>query len=299
MLIKNITKNKRMSIWGLKYEADLFTGKVLGKFKISGKYFSHQQIVYRWVKSRYRKLAKSIQSNGDAKRRQNIWVIWWQGYDAMPTLVKHCYDSILRNSKGFKVILIDKDNYQKYITVPDFIIEKQKRGFISFAAFSDYIRFKLLREYGGWYCDATIYATQPFEPLPAIYSAKSIKDARFISESRWSAFLWYFPWEGDALAKFIVAALEEYWSKYDSIIDYFLIDHLIRLFYETNISFHKDIDSLIIDNPDLYFFQSPQAQENYHIDNWVNIMGRNRFFKCNWRTFSSNKNSYFYKLLGQ
>lgn len=288
-----------MSIWGLKYEADLFTGKVLGKLKIGGKYFSRQQIVYRWVKRHYKNLAKSIQSDSDAKRGQNIWVIWWQGYDAMPTLVKHCYDSILRNSKGFKVILIDKDNYQKYITVPDFIIEKQKRGFISFAAFSDYIRFMLLREYGGWYCDATIYATRPFESLPVIYSAKSTKDARFISESRWSSFLWYFPMGGGNSTKFIVAALEDYWSKHDSIIDYFLIDNLIRLFYETNISFHKDIDSLIIDNPDLYFFQSPQAQENYDADDWLKIMGRNRFFKCNWRASSSNNNSYAYKLLWQ
>ena len=217
----------------------------------------------------------------------------------MPALVEKCIESIYRNSNGFEVCLIDKDNYSHYISIPDYILDKRAKGVISFAAFSDYIRFKLLQKYGGWYCDATIYATKRFQESPSIYTAKSIEDPRFISRGLWSSFLWYLPWGGYSFPNFIISALDDYWSKHDEIIDYFLIDNLIMIFYEMNSVFRKSIDSLVIDNPDLYFFQSQQSFSDYDDSIWQSVKSRNRFFKCNRRTVSSNKKSFHFTLLGQ
>lgn len=93
--------------------------------------------------------------------------------------------------------------------------------------------------------------------------------------------------------------MDDYWSKHDEIIDYFLIDNLIMIFYEMNSVFRKSIDSLVIDNPDLYFFQSQQSFSDYDDSIWQSVKSRNRFFKCNRRTVSSNKKSFHFTLLGQ
>ena len=39
-----------------------------------------------------------------------IWILWYQGYEKMPKLVKKCYNSLLENVKSdkYKIILLDK-----------------------------------------------------------------------------------------------------------------------------------------------------------------------------------------------
>lgn len=50
-------------------------------------------------------------------------------------------------------------NYQEYTNLPDFIIEKWKKGQISNAHFADMLRVDLLCRHGGIWLDATILVT--------------------------------------------------------------------------------------------------------------------------------------------
>ena len=53
-----------------------------------------------------------------------IWCCWWQGYDAAPSLVKLCLDSIRLHAGGCEIGLISRENYGNYISIPAHIVEK-------------------------------------------------------------------------------------------------------------------------------------------------------------------------------
>ena len=59
-----------------------------------------------------------------------IWVCWWQGKENMPDIVKACYNSIQKHACNHPVILITEENFRNYIDMPEYIINKQKEGYI-------------------------------------------------------------------------------------------------------------------------------------------------------------------------
>lgn len=50
-----------------------------------------------------------------------IWIFWWQGASNMPSIVKKCYQSIIKNKNNAEVILITKDNIRNYANLPEYI----------------------------------------------------------------------------------------------------------------------------------------------------------------------------------
>ena len=89
----------------------------------------------------------------------NIWFCWLQGKDKMPTIVQKCYEQLIFLHSDKNIIFLDANNYEEYIKLPSYIIEKWKDGIISHAHFSDVIRTALLAEHGGLWIDATTYLT--------------------------------------------------------------------------------------------------------------------------------------------
>jgi len=96
----------------------------------------------------------------ERKEKKNIiWTCWWQGEEKAPLLVKKCIASMHQYANGYEVVIINKDNVQRYVEIPDFIIEKHTRGIIPHAHFVDIIRLLLLQKYGGVWIDSTILLT--------------------------------------------------------------------------------------------------------------------------------------------
>ena len=85
-----------------------------------------------------------------------IWTCWWQGENAMPDIVKACYNAMHRFSDGHPVILITEKNYKDYVNMPDYIIRKQQSGEIDLTHFSDILRMMLLAQHGGIWMDSTL-----------------------------------------------------------------------------------------------------------------------------------------------
>ena len=108
---------------------------------------------YKNVNNKTSDLSKESSSN-------NIWVFWWQGYDAAPLLVKKCIDSIIKNTGNHPVILITKENWKNYTDIPDYIIEKVEKGIVSLTHFSDILRMALISKNGGLWLDATIFVSK-------------------------------------------------------------------------------------------------------------------------------------------
>jgi hypothetical protein len=104
---------------------------------------------------------KSSNVSADTSRGYVVWVMWWQGEEEMPPIIRINYNSIKRNSGGHIVELISKENFKDFVEVPDFVISKVERNIISLTHLSDLLRVTFLHELGGLWLDATIYLTAP------------------------------------------------------------------------------------------------------------------------------------------
>ncbi len=95
----------------------------------------------------------------ETKDNDVVYTMWLQGEDNAPGLVKSCFRSMRRNLKQ-KIVILDEKNIFDYISLPDVILEKRKKGLIKNAHFADICRVELLYEHGGYWLDATAFVTQ-------------------------------------------------------------------------------------------------------------------------------------------
>lgn len=187
--------------------------------------------------------------------KKRIWVMWWQGEENAPSLVKVCLSSIRKNANGAEVVLITKDNVKEYADVPDYIFEKHSKGYISFAQLSDILRIFLISRHGGLWLDATIFTSQPIpeevfhEPFYSLHT--SFRKTGFVQNDRVHCFvLGGMP--NSRLIMFEREFLSNYWEKHDTIIDYYLLDYSIMLAYWNIPYVHDMIDSLRPTSDGLY-----------------------------------------------
>lgn len=137
---------------------------VLAFFKgksIKDVYSQTRAVVDKKLMKQYRPLIlRLIEETADEnshERIKTVWSSWWQGEDNAPQLVRACWKSQRKYMpEGWRHVIVTKDNYMEYITLPEHIMEKMERGVIPQALFSDLVRLELLIKYGGvWICWAT------------------------------------------------------------------------------------------------------------------------------------------------
>lgn len=119
------------------------------------------QVIPRYFK-RYLPAAEKVVETDVIKDDKNdkIFTIWLQGEEKAPALVKACFKSVRRHCKQELVVLDEKTLFE-YISLPDIIMEKRKKGMIKNAHFADICRVELLYRYGGYWMDATGFVTSP------------------------------------------------------------------------------------------------------------------------------------------
>ena len=122
--------------------------------------------IIRWMKEHYGDIIQQYKQGNSCFVKMEkpiepapIWSVWWQGEENAPEMVKMCFASVNRHRGEHPFIIITKDNYQKYISLPDHIMQKMNSGVLRLTHFSDIIRLYLLTHYGGLWLDATIYVT--------------------------------------------------------------------------------------------------------------------------------------------
>lgn len=212
-----------------------------------------------------------------------IWVMWWQGKDAIPLIVKKCMDSIERNKGNHPVIYLDSQNYTDYIDVPKLVIDKcLKNGWIAYV--SDIIRYGLLSKHGGIWLDATIYVSKPIGAIEiSLYSIRHANgNPRFVLDGdKWSVFM-FASTKDHPVVSFIYKSLLEYFNKESHLIDYWLTDYIIAILYQNRNDLRTYIDEIPLDNPKslelVLCRDEPFEQEKLNT-----IFKNNRFNKLDWR----------------
>jgi hypothetical protein len=90
-----------------------------------------------------------------------IWMMWWQGFDTAPDLIKQCCSSWERHNRDWKVVLLDKENLGEYLDMRN-IVDINRRD-ISIQKMANLIRVNLLRKHGGVWVDATCFCCAPLD----------------------------------------------------------------------------------------------------------------------------------------
>ena len=175
------------------------------------------------------------------KETKKIWVCWFQGLDSAPDIVKTCFNRLKNNFSGYDIVLITEKNFKDYVQIPEFIIEKWKKGIISYTHFSDILRTFLLADVGGIWVDSTVYVTassmpkyisdNPFFAFKEINLDRSdipsvVASSWFIKSNKNNPIL--------LLTKDLIC---EYWKKSSVLIDYYLF----HLFFAMSCRKYNDI----------------------------------------------------------
>jgi len=92
---------------------------------------------------------------------KNIYILWFQGFDNAPYIVKKCVESWKHYNKNWNIILLDKINLNQYIKIEDYIDLTNKK--LLLAHESDIIRLCLLKEHGGLWVDSTTFCNKPLD----------------------------------------------------------------------------------------------------------------------------------------
>ena len=235
---------------------------------------------YAYIIDKY----KNIPLVKNSVRKHYIWVMWWQGEEHAPELVKMCISSIRKHSNGAEVVVITEKNYDQYVHIPSYIIEKHKKGIISFAQLSDIMRIFLISEHGGLWLDATIYVSRSIpmdifdKPLYSLHT--SVKKTPFVQNDRIHCFV-LGGTPGSKPISFERDFLSEYWKKQDVIIDYYLLDYSIMLQYYKLPDIKEVIDSLEYTGEGLYELVTI-LDEPFDNDKLERVLSENMFSKLVW-----------------
>ena len=176
-----------------------------------------------------------------------IWMMWYQGLEEAPPIVLSCFQSVIENRAKHPVYILSKYNLDKYIHLPNYIIKKFNKGIFTITHFSDIVRMALLYKYGGYWIDSTYLITKPLADIKtSFYTLKLNYCWTFghpFIKCAWSVnFMGYS--KKSFIATYGYKALLLYWKKYNSQIDYFLIDYLVYIAYNRVQKFNNTIDKL-------------------------------------------------------
>lgn len=234
--------------------------------------------------------------------RMRIWVMWWQGAEQMPPVVKACHESLLRHARGLEVVVITKDNIDEYVKLPEHIRRKLDEGRISLPALSDYIRVSLLSDYGGIWIDSTMFFVRDI-PSAAInghfFTIREHKEAAnffCVSHSEWSG-------------QFLAATMthcrifekerkmwETYWENYDSNIEYLMTDFFKARIFATDSEARRMLEAGKPTNGKLYML-SENINATYDATLWEKMSEGEECFKLTYKMKFKEGDTFYHRLI--
>lgn len=171
---------------------------------------------------------------------KTIWLLWLQGWDSTPWLIKQVAQSWEINNPDWNIEYVTLNNLHKYVHDIDFIDDKTKK--IGPQHKSDIIRLSLLKNHGGVWADATMLCMQPLNP----WIDEAVKPAGLWMyhghgggmDGRNGPAIWFIASEQDSLMiNKWKSACDEYWKNRTEADSYFWLDGLFRKLFESNTEF--------------------------------------------------------------
>lgn len=168
-----------------------------------------------------RRLAKAsrVGKSGDMPY---VFVYWAQGMEAAPPIVRACYER-LKRVPGIELRLITEATVPYWVDLPDHIKERVPA---TKAAFADWLRIALLKEYGGIWVDATCYVTGDLGIVDELVGDRRFFAFRY-NAARISS--WFLAARNNSyIVHMMHAALEVYFRSHDAVTHYFFFHDLFE-----------------------------------------------------------------------
>ena len=168
-------------------------------------------------------------------KKGKIFVLWLQGIQEAPDLVKICVNSILRNCNGHEVVLLNENNITDWIDpIPSEIDKKFKKGIFPIQLKSDYIRLALLEKYNCLWLDSTIFVSQPIDDSifkQDFYTVIRKEEKHSDLTNKISTFVLggNNSLRSQSLFSFVKRIFSEYLLSEDELINYFLIENIFSI----------------------------------------------------------------------
>ena len=253
---------------------------------------------YRKLKRKYKKILttdKSINIDKKEEEKSNkIWICWFQGIEKAPELVKACYNSVVKNYNDKQIIVLTEENYKQYVDIPEYILKKWEKGYITFAHFSDILRIELLSKYGGLWLDSTIFTTKKsdlvFNDNIELFVFKQVdldrKNSLTVVASNWLIYAN----KDNNIINLTKKLLYQYWKDYNHAINY----NIFHIFFKFATEVYKDewdkVPTFNNISPHILQFE---LNDDFEEVRFNQIRDMSDFHKLNWRIKSENKNSYY------
>lgn len=182
------------------------------------------------------------------KHNKTVWVMWQQGFDNAPEIVKLCRQSLDKFlPKDVQVVELTDKNITDYIQVPEYIYKKYQKGIISRAHYSDVLRCMVLKEYGGMWIDSTVFLTAPLDEKIFELPFWTVKNSQpLVSNFDWSMYI--MGGVNTLIFDVLSDLLDKYWDKYNVEIDYLFLDYLMDLMRENDPRINNLIDQVPVSN---------------------------------------------------
>lgn len=129
---------------------------------------------------------------------------------------------------------MNKKNYADYVQIPTALIKKLNAQKISITHFSDILRMKLLKDYGGVWLDATMFIHSNVLSSFENKVLNSLNPRLHIKKNhQFTKRCIFFIGGGPNITfAFVYDFLVKYYEDYDQLIDFFLTDFVFWLAYE-------------------------------------------------------------------
>lgn len=309
--VRNVIKNdkKLLTNFGIDYASMDFCRNVilhgtqtkLGT-KLDNYYYKKVESCF-FDKDYYRKIVLTykdaeVSNNKYIARDAPIWILWWQGIDNAPLVVKQCIRSIKANAENHVIHFIDRNNYFEFCSIPPYIIDKLNKGLITLTHFSDILRLHLLSENGGIWMDATLFMYGSFPDNMYSKSFYTIKHGLYcdsICHGKWTGFFLACT-QNNPLICFCRNLIDEYWKHEDALICYLLIDVTFSIAYNSFEWARSMIDNVPDNNKNVFWLQEHvnDRYENFDVKQRDNCM-----FKMSYKIHLSDNPNTYWNVIGR
>lgn len=173
---------------------------------------------------------------------KTIWLLWLQGWDSAPWLVKQVAESWEINNPDWNIEYVTLANLHTYVRDIDYIYDGAKE--IGPQSKADIIRLSLLKNHGGVWADATMLCMQPLNA----WAEEAVKPAGLWMyhghgggmDAKDGPAIWLIISEKDSLmiSKW-KNACDEYWKNRSNTDSYFWLDGLFKKLFEFDVKFRN------------------------------------------------------------
>jgi|694.fasta_scaffold94412_1 hypothetical protein len=229
---------------------------------------------------------------------KTIYILWFQGFNNAPPIVKICVNSYKYYNPDWNIILLDNTNLINYVNLEDYIKDINSKN-IKKCHLSDIIRVLLLKLYGGLWVDATSFCNKPLNNwLP-----KYITNGFFVFDKPWpdrliSNWFIYSDKNNYIIDKWCNQTIK-YYNKNNEASNYFIHHYIFNSLYKYDIIFRQlwnNVPKLSANGPHylqkIGYFNNITIKSKLEIDYKI-VPVYKLTYKCKFPPYNINKNLYY------